>query len=115
MNVGPFDLLTYKSRTFRCGFCLASRVGYTIFTSIVTPDGRLRFVRASMTFGLGDRMSMRRLWMRISNCSRASLWTNVERFTKIFPKDYKRVLEAQRDAVERGVDVDEAVMAAARG
>ena len=42
-------------------------------------------------------------------------WTNVERFTKIFPKDYKRVLEAQRDAIERGVDVDEAVMAAARG
>ncbi len=45
----------------------------------------------------------------------SSWWTNVERFTKIFPKDYKRVLEAQRDAVERGVDVDEAVMAAARG
>ncbi len=45
----------------------------------------------------------------------SSWWTNVERFTKIFPKDYKRVLEAQRDAVERGVDVDEAVMAVARG
>jgi glutamate synthase (NADPH) large chain len=45
----------------------------------------------------------------------SSWWTNVERFTKIFPKDYKRVLEAQRDAIERGVDVDEAVMAAARG
>jgi glutamate synthase (NADPH) large chain len=42
-------------------------------------------------------------------------WQNVRLFTKIFPKDYKRVLEAQRDAVERGVDVDEAVMAAARG
>jgi len=42
-------------------------------------------------------------------------WRNVESFTKIFPKDYKRVLEAQRDAIERGVDVDEAVMAAARG
>jgi glutamate synthase (NADPH/NADH) large chain len=42
-------------------------------------------------------------------------WTNVEKFTKIFPKDYKTVLEAQRDAIERGVDVDEAVMAAARG
>jgi glutamate synthase (NADPH/NADH) large chain len=45
----------------------------------------------------------------------SSWWTHVERFTKIFPKDYKRVLEAQRDAIERGVDVDEAVMAAARG
>jgi glutamate synthase (NADPH/NADH) large chain len=42
-------------------------------------------------------------------------WRNVDSFTKIFPKDYKRVLEAQRDAVERGMDVDEAVMAAARG
>ncbi len=42
-------------------------------------------------------------------------WQNVRQFTKVFPKDYKRVLEAQRDAVERGVDVDEAVMAAARG
>jgi glutamate synthase domain-containing protein 3 len=42
-------------------------------------------------------------------------WRNVEHFTKIFPKDYKRVLEAQRDATERGVDVNEAIMAAARG
>jgi glutamate synthase (NADPH/NADH) large chain len=42
-------------------------------------------------------------------------WSNVELFTKIFPKDYKRVLEAQRDAIERGVNVDEAIMAAARG
>jgi glutamate synthase (NADPH/NADH) large chain len=45
----------------------------------------------------------------------SSWWSNSERFSKIFPKDYKRVLEAQRDAIERGVDVDEAVMAAARG
>ncbi|MCU1426148.1 MAG: gltB [Actinomycetia bacterium] len=42
-------------------------------------------------------------------------WSNVHRFTKIFPKDYKRVLEAIRDATERGVDVDEAVMSSARG
>ncbi len=41
-------------------------------------------------------------------------WQSVRLFTKVFPKDYKRVLEAQRDAVERGLDVDEAVMAAAR-
>jgi glutamate synthase (NADPH/NADH) large chain len=45
----------------------------------------------------------------------SSWWTTYESFTKIFPKDYKRVLEAQHDAIERGVDVDEAVMAAARG
>src|SRR5436190_7980197 len=42
-------------------------------------------------------------------------WSNVGLFAKVFPKDYKRVLEAERDALERGVDVDEAVMAAARG
>jgi glutamate synthase (NADPH/NADH) large chain len=41
-------------------------------------------------------------------------WHSVGSFSKIFPKDYKRVLEAQRDAIERGVDVDDAVMAAAR-
>ena len=41
-------------------------------------------------------------------------WTQRRLVRKIFPKDYKRVLEAQRDAIERGVDVDEAVMAAAR-
>ena len=45
----------------------------------------------------------------------AKWWRNVGSFSKIFPKDYKRVLEARRDAIERGVDVDEAVMAAARG
>jgi glutamate synthase (NADPH/NADH) large chain len=42
-------------------------------------------------------------------------WGNVGSFSKVFPKDYKRVLEAQRDALERGVDADEAIMAAARG
>jgi glutamate synthase (NADPH/NADH) large chain len=41
-------------------------------------------------------------------------WNNVDGFTKVFPKDYKRVLEAKRDAIERGIDVDEAIMAAAR-
>jgi glutamate synthase domain-containing protein 3 len=42
-------------------------------------------------------------------------WSNVPVFAKVFPKDYKRVLEAERDAMERGVDADEAIMAAARG
>jgi hypothetical protein len=31
------------------------------------------------------------------------------------PRDYRRVLEAIADAEERGADVDEAIMAAARG
>ena len=42
-------------------------------------------------------------------------WSNAPVFAKVFPKDYKRVLEAQHDAMERGVDADEAIMAAARG
>jgi glutamate synthase (NADPH/NADH) large chain len=39
----------------------------------------------------------------------------VRRFKKVMPKDYKRVLEAARGAEERGLDVDEAIMAVARG
>ncbi len=35
--------------------------GYAIFTSIVTPDGRLKFVSASITLGVGSRMSITRL------------------------------------------------------
>ncbi|MHB1486924.1 MAG: glutamate synthase large subunit [Acidimicrobiales bacterium] len=36
-------------------------------------------------------------------------------FVKVMPKDYRRVLEATRLALEQGVPVDEAIMAAARG
>ena len=36
-------------------------------------------------------------------------------FKKVMPKDYKRVLEAAASAAERGLDVDEAIMAVARG
>jgi glutamate synthase (NADPH/NADH) large chain len=39
----------------------------------------------------------------------------VGRFAKIMPRDYKRVLEAAKEAAEAGVDVDEAIMAAAHG
>jgi glutamate synthase (NADPH/NADH) large chain len=43
-------------------------------------------------------------------------WHNqLERFQKVMPKDYKRVLEAARVAEERGINVDEAIMAASRG
>jgi glutamate synthase (NADPH) large chain len=43
-------------------------------------------------------------------------WREAERaFVKVMPRDYRRVLEAARDAEERGVSVDEAIMAAARG
>src|SRR3954452_2937551 len=39
----------------------------------------------------------------------------VRHFVKVFPKDYKRVLDAMRLAEEQGKDVLEAVMAAAHG
>jgi glutamate synthase (NADPH/NADH) large chain len=39
----------------------------------------------------------------------------VRHFVKVFPKDYKRVLDAIRTAEELGKDVDEAIMAAAHG
>lgn len=58
---------------FRAPCSFIGQNGYAILTSIVTPDGSERFVRASITFALGSRMSMMRLWIRISNCSRASL------------------------------------------
>ena len=37
------------------------------------------------------------------------------RFQKVMPQDYKRVLEAAQIAEERGINVDEAIMAASRG
>jgi glutamate synthase (NADPH) large chain len=39
----------------------------------------------------------------------------VSRFTKVMPKDYKRVLAAASAAEREGRDVNEAVMAAAHG
>jgi glutamate synthase (NADPH/NADH) large chain len=41
--------------------------------------------------------------------------TAVGRFTKVMPKDYKRVLSAASAAEREGRDVNEAVMAAAHG
>jgi glutamate synthase (NADPH/NADH) large chain len=39
----------------------------------------------------------------------------VERFAKIMPRDYKRVLAAAAAAEDAGLNVDEAIMAAAHG
>src|SRR5262249_47410680 len=39
----------------------------------------------------------------------------VTRFSKIMPRDYKRVLEAAKAAEDAGRNVDEAIMAAAHG
>jgi glutamate synthase (NADPH/NADH) large chain len=45
----------------------------------------------------------------------ASWGSAVEQFAKVMPRDYRRVLEATRSAVDDGRSVDEAVMAAAHG
>jgi glutamate synthase (NADPH) large chain len=45
----------------------------------------------------------------------ASWGSAVEQFAKIMPRDYRRVLEATRAAVEEGRSVEDAVMASARG
>jgi glutamate synthase (NADPH/NADH) large chain len=43
-------------------------------------------------------------------------WTEVgSKFVKVMPKDFKRVLEAERKALAEGTDPIDAVMAAARG
>ncbi len=45
-----------------------------------------------------------------------SYWaTERQRFVKVMPRDYKRVLEAIAEAEQNGTDVDEAIMAAAHG
>jgi glutamate synthase domain-containing protein 3 len=38
---------------------------------------------------------------------------NLKHFTKVMPRDYRRVLEAIADAERTGQNVDEAIMAAA--
>ena len=43
-------------------------------------------------------------------------WSSaVERFAKVMPRDYKRVLAARSKAEQEGLDVNEQIMAAAHG
>ena len=46
---------------------------FHVLISTSTPAGRSSRMSESTVFGVGSRMSMRRLWMRISKCSRESL------------------------------------------
>jgi large subunit ribosomal protein L3 len=55
-----------------------------ILISMSTPAGSESRIRASTVFEAGSRMSMSRLWVRISNCSRLSLSINGERRTVNF-------------------------------
>src|SRR5262249_21579706 len=49
--------------------------------STSTPAGSSSFMSASTVWGVGSKMSTRRLWVRISNCSRLFLSTWGERLT----------------------------------
>ena len=44
-----------------------------------TPAGTFSLVSESIVFDVGPRMSISRLWVLISKCSRESLWTWPER------------------------------------
>src|SRR6202008_4162883 len=52
--------------------------------STSTPAAKSSFMRASTVCGVGSTMSRRRLWVRISNCSRLFLSTCGERLTVNF-------------------------------
>src|SRR5687768_11186967 len=60
---------------------LGGRYAYCILISMSTPAGRSRRCRESTVLGLCSTMSSRRLWMRISKCSRLSLYLWGERIT----------------------------------
>src|SRR6185437_12836416 len=64
---------------FTMGAYLCSLPKALISTS--TPAGRSSFMSASMVCGVGSSRSRRRLWVRISNCSRLFLSTCGERST----------------------------------
>jgi hypothetical protein len=51
------EIMKRKNPAIWRGFFVGQN-GYAILTSIVTPDGSERFVRASMIFGVGSMMSI---------------------------------------------------------
>src|SRR5690606_4124219 len=64
------------------GECRLRLLGRHSLISTSTPAGSSRRISESTVFGVGSRMSISRLWMRISKCSRESLWTCGPRMTQ---------------------------------
>jgi len=66
---------------------------------------------------LRDRVEQHRLetGSPVADAMLADWVTAASRFVKVMPKDFKRVLEAERRALAEGTDPIDAVMAAARG
>src|SRR3954447_13816758 len=83
------DLLCDHSGAHRRASCLSVRYSRTgsknqSLISTSTPAARSSFISASTVCGVGSTMSRRRLWVRISNCSRLFLSTCGERLTVNF-------------------------------
>jgi glutamate synthase (NADPH/NADH) large chain len=72
-------------------------------------DDDRTFLRETVTRHAGETAST------VATALLADWDASVARFVKIMPRDYKRVLEAARAAEADGIDVDEAIMAAAHG
>ena len=82
--------------------------------------GPLEECRAAGFLVVGDRPGDHRFSHALVRSAVAarllSSWeSSAGRFTKVMPKDYKRVLSAASAAEREGRDVNEAVMAAAHG
>jgi glutamate synthase (NADPH) large chain len=75
---------------------------------VLTDDDRV-FLRETLTKHAAETAST------VATSLLANWDESVLRFSKIMPRDYKRVLEAARNAEEQGIDVDTAIMAAAHG
>jgi glutamate synthase (NADPH/NADH) large chain len=75
---------------------------------VLTDDDRI-FLRETLTKHAAETASA------VATSLLADWDQTVLRFSKIMPRDYKRVLEAARKAEEQGIDVDTAIMAAAHG
>jgi glutamate synthase (NADPH) large chain len=95
---------------------------------VYDPDDRFRSLLNPEMVDLDPLDELDRSWLRDEIRTHAELtgstvaahlldrWhQEVRRFKKVMPRDYKRVLEASRLAEEQGRDVDEAIMASARG
>ena len=74
----------------------------------LTDDDRI-FLRETLTKHAAETAST------VATALLADWDETVSRFSKIMPRDYKRVLEAAQAAREQGLDVDTAIMAAAHG
>src|SRR5699024_10033344 len=75
-NLGHAELGAQDSLDLPVHWCPYSLI------SMSTPAGRSRRISESTVFGVGSRMSMSRLCVRISKCSRESLYLCGDRITQ---------------------------------